>query len=58
MADPKLWRALSTVALLVAIVLLVVDVQPAAWYVLILSGVLFGVELLLNRSGRAPRHRP
>ncbi len=57
MSDPKLWRALSTLALVVGIVGLILG-EPFGWYALILSGVTFAVELVLSRLGRARPHRP
>jgi O-antigen ligase len=51
--DPRLWRALSTVALVVAVVGFVVG-GGFAWVALALSGVLFAVELVVARGrGRA-----
>ncbi len=49
--DPKAWRALSTVLLVVGIagLLLGGDLQQLGWFALIASGVTFGVELLLLR---------
>ena len=49
--DPRLWRALSTVALLVAVVGFLTG-GGFAWIALALSGVLFAIELGLAR-GRA-----
>ncbi len=50
--DPKAWRALSTVLLVVGIAGLLLggdDLQQLGWFALIASGVTFGVELLLLR---------
>jgi len=50
--DPKAWRALSTVLLVVGIAGLLLggdDLQQLGWIALIASGVTFGVELLLLR---------
>lgn len=55
-ADPKLWRLLSTVALLVAILGLVLS---AGWGLIAfaLSGIFFAVELLLLRREKSSRAR-
>jgi hypothetical protein len=51
-ADPKLWRLLSTVALVVAVVGLVLSAS-FGWIAFLLSGIFFAVELLLVRRERA-----
>ncbi|HEY8582935.1 MAG TPA: hypothetical protein VIL49_08300 [Capillimicrobium sp.] len=50
-ADPKLWRAISSIALVVFIVSLVIEssVPSWGWWALIVSGVAFAVELVLSR---------
>ena len=55
-ADPKLWRLLSTVALLVAILGLVLS-AGWGWIVFALSGIFFAVELLLLRREKSSRAR-
>jgi hypothetical protein len=50
-ADPKAWRLLSTLALLVAILGLVLSAS-FGWIAFLLSGVFFAVELVLARRGR------
>lgn len=47
--DPKLWRALSTVALLVAVLGLILSAS-FGWVAFALSGIFFAVELVLNRQ--------
>lgn len=47
-ADPKLWRLLSTVALVVAVAGLVLSAS-FGWVAFALSGVFFAVELVLAR---------
>lgn len=47
-ASPALWRALSSIALVVAIVGLVLGAS-FAWFALIASGAFFAVELLVAR---------
>ena len=56
-ADPKLWRLLSTVALVVAVLGLILSAS-FAWAALLLSGVLFAVELVLVRRERTRRSAP
>lgn len=52
-ADPRLWRALSTVALGAAVVGLILSAS-FGWIAFLLSGVCFAVELMLvRRGGRA-----
>ena len=46
--DPKLWRLLSTIALGVAILGLVLSAS-FGWIAFLLSGVFFAVELVLAR---------
>ena len=46
--DPKLWRLLSTMALGVAILGLVLSAS-FGWIAFLLSGVFFAVELVLAR---------
>ena len=46
--DPKLWRLLSTVALGVAILGLVLS-ESFGWIAFLLSGIFFAVELVLAR---------
>ncbi len=55
-ADPKLWRLLSTVALLVAILGLVLS-AGWGWIAFALSGIFFAVELLLLRREKSSRAR-
>lgn len=50
-ARPELWRALSSAALVIGIVGLIVGAS-FAWWALIASGVFFGVELLIARQSR------
>ncbi len=47
LSDPKAWRAVSTVLLVVFVVGLFVGTPQWAWLALLGSGVTFGVELLL-----------
>lgn len=47
-ADPKLWRLLSTVALVVAVAGLVLSAS-FGWVAFAFSGVFFAVELVLAR---------
>lgn len=49
--DPRLWRLLSTLALLVAVLGLVLSAS-FGWAALALSGVFFAVELVLARRER------
>ena len=52
-ADPKLWRLLSTLALVVAVLGLVLSAS-FGWLAFLLSGLFFAVELVLaRRQGRA-----
>lgn len=53
-ADPKLWRLLSTVALVVAVLGLVLS-AAFGWIAFLLSGVFFAVELVLARRERPTR---
>ena len=53
-ADPKLWRLLSTVALVVAVLGLVLS-APFGWIAFLLSGIFFAVELVLTRRARPTR---
>lgn len=50
-ADPKLWRLLSTVALAVAVLGLILS-AAFGWVAFLLSGIFFVVELVLARRGR------
>lgn len=50
-ADPKLWRLLSSLALVVAIVGLVLSAS-FGWVAFALSGVFFVVELVLVRRAK------
>jgi len=50
-ADPKLWRLLSTLALLAAVAGFVLSAS-FGWLALALSGLLFAVELVLQRRAR------
>ena len=50
-ADPRLWRLLSTVALGVAVLGLVLSAS-FGWIAFLLSGVFFAVELVLVRRKR------
>ena len=43
----RTWRALSTVLLVVGVVLLIAGTGAVGWWLLILSGVTFAVELAL-----------
>jgi len=52
--DPKLWRLLSTVALVVAVLGLVLS-AAFGWIAFLLSGVFFAVELVLARRERPAR---
>ncbi len=54
-ADPKTWRLLSTLALVVAVLGLVLS-AGWGWIAFLVSGVTFAVELVLVRreKGRAP----
>ena len=54
LADPKSWRLLSTVALVVAVVGLVLS-AAFGWIAFLLSGLFFAVELVLVRRARPPR---
>ena len=45
--DPKTWRAVSTLLLVVFVVGLLLGTPQWAWLALIGSGVTFGVELVL-----------
>ena len=54
LADPRLWRALSTVALLVAVLGLVLS-APFGWIAFLVSGIFFAVELVLVRRERSGR---
>lgn len=49
--DPKLWRLLSTVALVVAVLGLVLSAS-FGWIAFLLSGIFFAVELVLVRRER------
>ena len=51
-ADPRTWRLLSTVALAVAILGLVLSASWG-WLAFLLSGVFFAVELVLARRERS-----
>ena len=51
LADPRLWRLLSTVALGVAVLGLVLSAS-FGWIAFLLSGVFFAVELVLVRRKR------
>jgi len=53
-SDPRLWRLLSTVALVVAVVGLVLS-AAFGWIAFLLSGLFFVVELVLVRRGRPAR---
>jgi len=52
-ADPKTWRGLSSLLLVVFIAALIVDtsVPPWGWIALLGSGVAFAIELALGRWG-------
>ena len=50
-ADPKLWRLLSTVALVVAVLGLVLSAS-FGWIAFLLSGIFFAVEVVLRRRER------
>lgn len=50
-ADPKLWRLLSTVALVVAVLGLVLSAS-FGWIAFLLSGIFFAVEVVLTRRER------
>ena len=52
MLAPKAWRAVSTLALLVAVVAFVAGASGVGWIALIVSGVTFGVELTLVARAR------
>jgi len=55
LADPKIWRGLSSLLLVVFIAALLVGadgIPQWGWFALIGSGLAFAVELLLGR--RAP----
>ena len=52
-ADPKLWRLLSSLALVVAIVGLLLSAS-FGWVAFALSGVFFAVELVLVRRAKQP----
>ena len=54
LTDPRLWRALSTVALLVAMLGLVLS-APFGWIAFLVSGIFFAVELALVRRERSGR---
>jgi len=49
--DPKLWRLLSTLALLVAVLGLVLSAS-FGWIAFLLSGIFFAVELVLARRAQ------
>ena len=49
--DPRLWRLLSTLALVVAVVGFIAG-AGFAWVAFLLSGLLFAVELVLLRRER------
>lgn len=51
-ADPKTWRLLSTVALVLAVLGLVLS-AGWGWIAFLLSGIFFGVELALARREKA-----
>jgi len=55
MSDPKAWRGLSTLMLVVVIAALLVGpgMPPWGWIALIASGVAFAVELVLLRRERS-----
>ena len=54
-ADPKAWRGLSSLMLVVVIVALLIGpgMPQWGWIALIVSGVAFAVELLLLRRERS-----
>jgi len=57
-ADPKAWRGLSSVMLVVFIAALLVGgsgIPGWGWFALIASGVAFAVELVLLRRERSRR---
>lgn len=54
--DPKLWRLLSTVALVVAVIGLILSAS-FGWIAFLLSGVFFAVELVLARREQGGRAR-
>ncbi len=54
LADPRLWRALSTAALLVAVLGLVLS-APFGRVAFLVSGIFFAVELVLVRRERSGR---
>ncbi len=54
LGDPKLWRLLSTVALVVAVLGLILSAS-FGWIAFLLSGIFFAVELVLVRRGRVAR---
>lgn len=53
-ADPKLWRLLSTVALAVAVLGLVLSAS-FGWIAFLLSGIFFAVEVVLARRNPPAR---
>ncbi len=53
-ADPKLWRLLSTVALAVAVLGLILSAS-FGWVAFLLSGIFFAVEFALTRRERPAR---
>ena len=52
LTDPRLWRALSTAALLVAALGLVLSAS-FGWIAFLASGIFFAVELVLARRERS-----
>ena len=53
-ADPRLWRLLSSLALVAAVLGLVLK-EGFGWLAFLLSGVFFAVELVLVRRARGAR---
>jgi len=51
-SDPKFWRLLSTVALVVAVLGLVLSAS-FGWIAFLLSGLFFVVELILARRAES-----